>query len=203
MLNRGTRPGSKFESRNYEVIFVAGHQLGIGCYLVEYEKDWTLLMEIILTTLEKVTNHTDTLRTAMADHVQHHSAVILGDIQPDIRVDIEILDQNYFPLKQTKSLHVTFYDNFKTSLVFFIRRKQVLKSLKDASLQKLSELLKKTEKGSLESIEIPESLKREVLIESSYIWNQRQVSARSIQNFNDRKMFRRDYSWRALQYLMI
>ena len=203
MLNRGTRPGSKFESRNYEVIFVAGHQLGIGCYLTEYEKDWTVLMEIILTTLEKVTNHTDTLRTALADHVQHHSAMVLGEIHPDIRVDIEILDQNYFPLKQTKSLHVTFYDNFKTSLIFFIRRKQVLKSLKDASLQKLSELLKKTERGSLESIEIPESLKREVLIESSYIWNQRQVSARSVQNFNDRKMFRRDYSWRALQYLMI
>ena len=203
MLNRGTRPGSKFESRNYEVIFVAGHQLGIGCYLAEYEKDWTVLMEIILTTLEKVTNHTDTLKTALADHVQHHSAMVLGEIHHDIRVDIEILDQNYFPLKQTKSLHVTFYDNFKTSLIFFIRRKQVLKSLKDASLQKLSELLKKTERGSLESIEIPESLKREVLIESSYIWNQRQVSARSVQNFNDRKMFRRDYSWRALQYLMI
>merc|ERR1719431_749798 len=100
--------------------------------------DWTNLMEIILNTLEKVSNEN-------------------GNISRKLSVKIEILDQDYFPLKQTKSLHVTFSDNFQTSLIFFIRQKQVLKTLKDASLQKLSQLLKK--KQNFESLGLPETLK--------------------------------------------
>ena len=116
-----------------------------------------------------------------------------------VRVGIEIVDQDYFPLKQTKSLHVTFYDNFQTSLIFFIRRKQVLKSLKDASLQKVSHLLHKKKKGpDLESLELPKSLKGELLTESSSIWYHTQPS-----KLSDMKIIRRASGWRPLGFLVI
>ena len=215
--NSSTRPGSKIESGNYEVIFVAGHQLGIGCYLVEYERDWSMLMQIILSTLETVVNTSDQLRSALSEHIQLHSDIVLNDVIADISVEIDILDQNYFPLKQTKSLHVTFSDNFRTSLIFFIRRKQVLKSLKDVSLERLSELLNKTDAASellknnaktkcLNSIEIPEMLKTDILVESRNIWNQKheQNTAVMKKKMSGRKMLSRDFSWRAaFQYLMI
>ena len=215
--NSSTRPGSKIESGNYEVIFVAGHQLGIGCYLVEYERDWSMLMQIILSTLETVVNTSDQLRSALSEHIQLHSDIVLNDVIADISVEIDILDQNYFPLKQTKSLHVTFSDNFRTSLIFFIRRKQVLKSLKHVSLERLSELLNKTDAASellknnaktkcLNSIEIPEMLKTDILVESRNIWNQKheQNTAVMKKKMSGRKMLSRDFSWRAaFQYLMI
>ena len=215
--NSSTRPGSKIESGNYEVIFVAGHQLGIGCYLVEYERDWSSLMQIILSTLETVVNTSDQLRSALSEHIQLHSDIVLNDVIADISVEIDILDQNYFPLKQTKSLHVTFSDNFRTSLIFFIRRKQVLKSLKHVSLERLSELLNKTEAASellknntktkcLNSIEIPEMLKTDILVQSRNIWNQKheQNTAMMMKKMSGRKMLSRDFSWRAaFQYLMI
>ena len=59
MIKSGTKPGSKSDSRNYEVIFVKGNQVGIGCYLVEYLMDWTNLMQMILNTFENVSNEDD------------------------------------------------------------------------------------------------------------------------------------------------
>ena len=56
MLENKTKPGVVLGSKGFEIMFVAGHQLGIGCYLVEYETDWAKLMEIVLETFEEVNN---------------------------------------------------------------------------------------------------------------------------------------------------
>ena len=206
MIKQGTKPGSKFDSENYEIIFVKGHQIGIGCYLVEYEMDWTNLMNIILNTFENVSNDvkniSETLSQTIGSLIDRR---FLSSPGSEINVGIDILDQDYFPLKQTKSLHVTFDDNFKTSLIFFIRRKQVMKSLRATSLQKLSEIIQK--RAGLESLEIPLTLKRELLTESRNIWYQTQFCKSEGLGLASpdlgRVMFRRDTSWRALQFLMI
>ena len=203
MLQKGTKPGSKCDSNQYEVIFVKGHQIGIGCYLVEYEMDWTNLMNLILDTFEKTSNDDKKLSQSLSQAIESRiDRRFMSASEADIKVEIEILDQDYFPLKQTKSLHVTFFDNFTTSLIFFIRRKQVMRSLKDASLQKLSELLQKKRRERLDSLELPLSLKSELLTESQNIWYQTQFS-KNPQLVSDRMMFRRDCSWRAVQFLMM
>ena len=51
-----TNPGTKRETRNYEVIFVAGHQDNVGCYFVEYESNWIQMMKLILASFEKSEN---------------------------------------------------------------------------------------------------------------------------------------------------
>ena len=198
MTKSGTKPGFKSDSRNYEVIFVKGNQVGIGCYLVEYLMDWTNLMEIILNTLETVSNEDGSISRKLSDKIEKNMDWRFFTGGPNLRVRIEILDQDYFPLKQTKSLHVTFSDNFQTSLIFFIRRKQVLKTLKDASLQKLSQLLKK--KQNFESLGLPETLKNDLLNEAQNIWYQEQISRTT---FPDMKLRReRDRPRRAFQYLL-
>ena len=196
MIKSGTKPGSKSDSRNYEVIFVKGNQVGIGCYLVEYLMDWTNLMQMILNTFENVSNEDGNISKKLSDKIEQNIDSRFFTSGPNLRVEIEILDQDYFPLKQTKSLHVTFCDNFQTSLIFFIRRKQVLKTLKDASLQKLSQLLK--EEQNFESLELPKSLKADLLSEARNIWYQKQISRPT---FPD--VIRRDSPWRSYQYLMV
>ena len=202
MLKTGTKPGSKYDSAHYEVIFVKGHQVGIGCYLVEYEMDWANLMNLILDTFEKTSNDDAKLSRSLSRSIEARiDRRFMSSTEPSIKVDVEILDQDYFPLKQTKSLHVTFFDSFTTSLIFFIRRKQVMRTLKDASIQKVSELLQK-KRQELDSLELPLSLKTELLSESQNIWYQTQF-AKNPQLVSDRKMFRRDCSWRAVQFLMM
>ena len=56
MLLNKTKPGVVLGSKGFKIMFVVGHQLGIGCYLVEYETDWAKLMEIVLETFEEVNN---------------------------------------------------------------------------------------------------------------------------------------------------
>ena len=75
---------------------------------------------------------------------------------------------------------------------------KVLKTLKDASLQKLSQLLKK--KQNFESLGLPETLKNDLLNEAQNIWYQEQLSRTT---FPDMKLRReRDRPWRAFQYLI-
>ena len=197
MMKSGTEPGSKCDSRNYQVTFVRGSQVGIGGYLVEQLMDWSNLMQIILNTFENVPNEDGIISKKLGDKIEQNidSRFFIGS---NLQVGIEILDQDAFPLTQTKSLHVTFYDNFQTSLIFFIRRKQVLKTLKDASLQKLSKLLKK--RHDFESLDIPNSLKKDLLNEVKNIWYQNQNSR---QTFSDLKMIKRDRPWRGIKYLMV
>ena len=202
MILNGTKPGSKFDSQNFEVIFVKGHQVGIGCYLVEYEMNWTNLMNIILSTFENVSNDSKEISKALTDVIEARiDQRFLATGASNITVEIEILDQDYFPLKQTKSLQVTFDDMFKTSLIFFIRRKQVMKSLRVASLQKVSEII--PNRASFQSLEIPVTLKSDLLKESKNIWYEKQNFTRACPTLSSRMMFRRDHSWRAMQFLMI
>ena len=48
MLLNKNKPGFVLGLEGFEIMFVAGHQLGIGCYLLEYETDWAKMIEIVL-----------------------------------------------------------------------------------------------------------------------------------------------------------
>ena len=115
-----TNPGTTRETKNYEIIFVAGHQHNGSSYVVEYESNWIQLMKLILASLEFSENTFDDISLFLNRELQKY-------LNPCINVRLDIFDQTYFPMKKTKSLHLSFTDPSKTSLVFLIRRKQVLR----------------------------------------------------------------------------
>ena len=176
-----TNPGTTRETKNYEIIFVAGHQQS-GCYLVEYEFNWIQLMKLILASLEMSENTFKDISLFLNRELEKY-------LTPGINVRLDIFDQTYFPMKETKSLQLSFTDPSKTSLVFFIRRKQVLRSLKDISIQKVSEQMIQT--SDLLSLEIPMSLKSDLFNEAKTIWNERKLE----EDFQKQE-YQRKFGWR-------
>ena len=181
-----TNPGTTRETKNYEIIFVAGHQQS-GCYLVEYEFNWVQLMKLILASLEMSENTFKDISLFLNRELEKY-------LSPGINVRLDIFDQTYFPKKQTKSLHLSFTDPSKTSLVFLIRRKQVLRRLKDISIQKVSEQMIQT--SDLVCLEIPMSLKSEVIDEARTIWN-RTNPQEDFQKQENQRNFGWKIEWRA------
>ena len=157
-----TNPGTKQETKNYEIIFVAGHQDNVGCYFVEYESNWIQLMRLILASLESEDTFTD-ISLFLNQELQRY-------MSPGINVRVEIFNPTYFQMKLTKSLHLSFTDPSKTTLVFLIRRRQVLKSLKDISIQNVTEHIIRS--SDVRCLEIPMSLKKDLIAEAQTIWYQ-------------------------------
>ena len=182
-----TNPGTTRETKNYEIIFVAGHQHNGSSYLVEYESNWIPLMQLILASLEISENTFEDISLFLNREIQKY--LTLG-----INVKLDIFDQTYFLKKQTKSLHLSFTDPSQTSLVFFIRRKQVLRRLKDISIQKVSEHM--IQASDLLCIEIPMSLKSDLTDEAQTIWNRRNPQEDSQKQENQRN-FGWKIEWRA------
>ena len=176
-----TNPGTTRETKNYEIIFLAGHQQN-GCYLVEYESNWIQLMKLILASLEMTENTFKDISSFLSRELEKY-------LTPGINVRLNIFDQTYFRMKQTKTLHLSFTDQSKTSLVFLIRRKQVLRSLKDISTQKVTEQMIHTS-DSL-NLEIPMSLKSDLINEAQTIWNQM-----THQEDFQKQEYQRNFGWR-------
>ena len=176
-----TNPGTRQETKNYEIIFVAGHQDNVGCYFVEYESNWTQLMRLILASLES------------EDTFKEISLFLNRELQrymsPGINVRVEIFNQTFFPMKLTKSLHLSFTDPSKTTLVFLIRRKQVLRSLKHISIQNVTEQINPP--SDLQCLEIPMSLKKDLVDEAQSIW----YRAKPEEDFQ-KKENKTNFSWR-------
>ena len=182
-----TNPGTTRETKNYEIIFVAGHQHNGSSYLVEYESNWIQLMQLILASLEISENTFEDISSFLNQELEKY-------LSPGLNVRLDIFDQTYFPKKQTKSLHLSFTDPAKTSLVFLIRRKQVLRRLKDISIQKVSEHIIQT--SDLPSLEIPQSLKSDLIDEARTIWNRRNPQ-QDFQKQENQRNFGWKIEWRA------
>ena len=179
-----TNPGTTRETKNYEIIFVAGHQHHGSSYMVEYESNWVQLMKLILASLEISENTFEDISSFLNRELEKY-------LTPGINVRLDIFDQTYFPKKETKSLHLSFADPSKTSLVFLIRRKQVLRSLRDISIQKVSE-----QTSDFGCLEIPKSLKSDLIDEAKTIWNRRNPQE-DFQKQEDQRNFGWKIEWRA------
>ena len=119
-------------------------------------------MRLILASLESEDTFTD-ISLFLNQELQRY-------MSPGINVRVEIFNPTYFQMKLAKSLHLSFTDPSKTTLVFLIRRRQVLKSLKDISIQTVTEQIIRS--SDVRCLEIPMSLKKDLIAEAQTIWYQ-------------------------------
>ena len=198
MFGRRTRPGDVLGSRGFEIMFVAGHQLGVGSYIVEYEMDWTALMEIVLEVLEEGNNLAKNIHTCLTNIISYHTKDVLNDTSNKVKVEADISDENYFLSKQARSLYIRIVAGASTSLHFFIRRKQILRSLKELAVHAVTDRLK--ENSKIEELEIPRTLRQEVGQVVEYWWVQMKRPRQRL-NYIQPRMMSRDVSWRAANFV--
>ena len=198
MNQKSSQPGTVLGSRCFEIMFVAGHQVGIGCYLAEYETDWTKLMEIVIETFEEVNNVVPDINIGLNTILSDYAKNVWIGAGKQVKVVTEICDEKYFLFRDTKSLYVTFFDDFSTSLQFFIRRKQTLRSLKQSALHTVTEAL--NDKSKIEFLEVPQSLKLEAKNELESCWVKRSPRSEDFSDRSERRMINRDVSWRAAEF---
>ena len=110
----------------------------------------------------------------------------------NIKVNATLEEKVYFtpPLGLKKRLKISFTDNFKTELLFHIKKKGTLKSLKDLSASAVVDNLKTKE--DIAKLEIPISLIANLVKEFENDWSSRFYR----NNINCRK----DHKWKNMKF---
>lgn len=137
-----TVPGSILQSQHFLIEFVAEFQKGLtGCSL-EYNMSWMEMMGIILEILElfptSVKAIEEILDGALCDWILFCGAA------DNIIASSKINEEIYFPppLGSKKSLKVSFSDMSKTEVIFNIKKKTSMKTLKNIGITAIVENLK-------------------------------------------------------------
>ena len=156
--NEDTIPGFMLESPNFIIKFISGYQRGEVSHILEYETDWMEVMLIILNTLEMFPVSVEAVEHIAARALEewitsHDGAEDLG-----IKAEVKMEEKMYFcpPLGSKKSLKLSFTDKFKTDVIFHIKKKSTMKSLKNLGAEAVANMLEEEE--DIAKLEIPLTL---------------------------------------------
>jgi len=169
--NRETAPGFTLQSSNFEVRFVSGFQKGVVSEIVEYETDWKEVMVIILDSLEMFPNSVVMTQSILARSLINWVHSHPGAEQLNIKANVTFEEKVFFtpPLGSKKSLNILFSDNFKTEVLFHIKKRSTLKTLKHLCSSAVVDNLKKKE--DIIKLEIPISLISNLVKEFGNDWS--------------------------------
>ena len=168
-----TIPGFTLKSPNFMVRFLAGYQKGLVSQILEYETDWMEVMVIILDMLEMFPNSVMTAQNILARKLKNWIISQPGAEHLNIKANAFLEEQVYFtpPLGSKKSLKISFTDNYKTEVLFHIKKRTTMKSLKDLSVSAVVDNLKTKE--DIAKLEIPISLIANLVKEFGDDWSSR------------------------------
>jgi hypothetical protein len=109
-----TKPGFEMESQMFSLKFMSASQQGQLSHLLEYETDWKEMMKIMLTSTQE------------------------GGDELELKVGVIISEKKYNQSDSLKCLRLIFNDLFKTVVLFNVRKKKVMKTLKMISAEMIS-----------------------------------------------------------------
>merc|ERR1712055_839034 len=140
------------------------HPAGTALLLLDGEEN-------VREVLEEGNNLAKNINTCLINILSDHTKEVLNDASKKVNVEADISDEDYFPSKHARSLFISVFTGVYTSLHFFIRRKQILRSLKELAMHAVADRLE--EKSKIEDLEIPRTLRHEVGQVVEYWWLQR------------------------------
>ena len=200
-LSSPTPPGFIIESQSMSVMFISAHQVGMGSHTAEYVIGWEKVMKIISEIFEQHIKMEKIIEAMEAQLKTWAKKGWIGRGKP-VDLSLKISDESFFPppAGQMKQIKIMFFDELITSITFFVRRKIVKESvsLKQLTLEKLSLTVPNSE--SVNMLELPRNLARDLKNEIDSCWQQRYLRDSKInstkksytENFNDRR-----HAWRA------
>jgi len=168
-----TVPGFTLQSPHFMVKFLAGFQKGLVSEILKYETDWMEVMVIILDMLEMFPNSVKSTQNFMASTLENWISSQPGAEHLNIKANAILEEKVFFtpPLGSKKSLKISFTDNFKTEVLFHIKKRTTLKSLKDLCSSAVVDNLKTKE--DIDKLEIPISLIDNLVQEFGNDWSSR------------------------------
>ena len=128
-----TVPGFLMQSENFFLKFITGLQCGVSSKLLEYETDWYEVMEIILSRLQDEPESKERFEIIASRDLEYWARVQPGGEALNLKIRVVLEEKRYFqpPSGSRKTLRLVFNDRFSTQVLFHVRKKQFLRSLKD------------------------------------------------------------------------
>merc|ERR1711936_674386 len=143
-----TVPGFMMQSQNFVLKFITGLQKGVVSKLLEMETDWFDMMEIMLSRLEDEPTNQERLEDICARDLEHWALLQPGGDTLNLQIKVELDEhlcrkvpansrnlQQHPPkpghLGTRKAVKLTFNDRFTTQVIFHVRKKRALQSLKE------------------------------------------------------------------------
>jgi len=168
-----TVPGFTLQSPNFMVKFISGLQRGNVSKILEYDTDWMEVMTMVLDILEMFPKDLQKVETVLAKSLEDWIVSHEGAENLNISATAKLKEKIYFtpPLGSKKSLCVSFTDKFKTEVIFHVKKRSTMKSLKDLSLAAVAEYVH-FEKDLL-SLELPVTLHGDLTMALSDGWTPR------------------------------
>ena len=145
--------GYTLETAKFWLQFKSASQKKVRSHVLEEKTDWRAVMLILLETLES--HYTDTamvMKTASV-RLEEWSMNQPGGEMLQLRVSVEIKDGKYYMQDQHKSLCLNFSDLYKTCVMFNVRRKTQMSSLRSLAAATVVDCV--VRKGHLRQLEVP------------------------------------------------
>jgi len=167
-----TVPGYVLQSPNFLLKFVGGFQNGLVSHMLEYETDWMEVMVIVLDTLEQFPTSVKSVEVGLGQALEdwvasHPGAELLG-----IRVNVEIEEKAFFtePLGRKKIMRFGFTDKYMTEVVFYVKKKVVMKSLREICAAAIANTLQNWE--DIGDLEVPNTLTEDLMAAFNDNWTE-------------------------------
>jgi len=170
-----TVPGFTMQSEGFYLKFVTGLQCGVSSRLLEYETDWYEVMEILLSRLQDEPEHKERFETIASRDLEYWARIQPGGDTLNLKIRVSLEEKRYHlpPNGTRKNLRLIFNDRFSTEVIFYARKKMLLKSLKDLAAVGVADHF--TTETAIEKLhgEIPKSLIPDVLKAFNNCWTAR------------------------------
>lgn len=155
----------------FSLKFMSASQQGQLSHLLEYQTDWKEVMQILLTSLETCPTNKTEVEERGSEKLEEWALTQEGGEELELKVRVVISEKRYFQSDGLKSLRLVFNDMFKTVVLFNVRRKKLMKSLKKMSAEVVSSRLSCTE--DISRLEIPRGLIRDLEMAYEDSWRVR------------------------------
>ena len=190
MAHPDTEPGFTLRNQGFFLKFVTGMQCGVSSRLLEYETDWYEVMQILLAKLEEEPEVQNRFEAAASLALEDWAKLQPGGASLNLKIRVALEEKKYFmggagrpgagaPPGARKSLKLTFNDRFTTQVLFHVRKKSVMRSLKYLSAIAAAAPMVAAEAAELlaASGELPAALAADVRAGWSNCWTERHFRA--------------------------
>ena len=156
-----TKPGFQMESSMFSIKFLWARQENQVSYLLEQETDWEEVMKILLNSLDSFPTNITEVELLSSNKLEEWALTQEGGDELELKVNVKISEKNYYQTDSIKHLRLIFNDLFKTVVLFEVRKKQVMKTLRMLSAEMVSSMLNTVKEVS--TLEIPTTLYTDIL----------------------------------------
>ena len=137
-----TPVGYKLSSKNFIIKFKSARQNSNESKVLEQNTDWTEVMNIVLNTLEEHPTNTKSVSKEASSRLEEWALTQTGGYDLKLRVTVMIYKPDYWRQENKRDIFLHFSDAYRTCVIFKVKKKQSMLSLRTLSAQKVSACLR-------------------------------------------------------------